>query len=406
MFVRNTSLICFSLYRCLWIAALFSVFALKGQCRELDCGPFAKTLQKDSLCLLWQEGTYAEIISRLKHVKLSDTTLLPDSVPIAQLWILSQVYREKGEDRLAFDYFSSYITLRDKMMERERHKLMHSMEGAYELLRRNKKLAEQEMIISHRRQEDLRQRTWIWTLGLSITGGLLITTFIYINYKRGKSLSLTTERNLQRHWAIEQAEAQYAGQRTERERITDRLEQRSVADLNNLSEKLSAFAAAFPSLAHTGPFRTGEKMVELVRSELKIICEDRLPEELEQKGLLAAMKGFVERVKVNRNITIELGTEGVYKELSNEYALLLYRIAQELVQNIIKHARATWIWIHIEFMPECVVLQVRDNGIGMDGADRGRGMGLSAIEQRISVLDGNVHIASETGTTVTIALPL
>jgi signal transduction histidine kinase len=90
--------------------------------------------------------------------------------------------------------------------------------------------------------------------------------------------------------------------------------------------------------------------------------------------------------------------------------LNLYRIVQELVSNIIKHAQAAEITIQLNRHANDLTLTVEDNGIGFEQEKvRGKkGVGLSTMQSRVGSLNGRVYIDSQPGrgTTVTVEIPL
>jgi signal transduction histidine kinase len=88
----------------------------------------------------------------------------------------------------------------------------------------------------------------------------------------------------------------------------------------------------------------------------------------------------------------------------------LYHIAQEALNNVLKHARAWHVAIHLTFNPTTVQLRIRDDGCGFDprAAAQGGGLGLRGITERVAQLAGTVQIESApgAGTCITIEVPL
>ncbi|NJM79903.1 MAG: hypothetical protein HC854_10330 [Flavobacterium sp.] len=85
----------------------------------------------------------------------------------------------------------------------------------------------------------------------------------------------------------------------------------------------------------------------------------------------------------------------------------IYRILQETINNVLKHANATEIQLDIIQLDSELLLIIKDNGIGFSVNDVKAGIGLKNIEKRVAALNGKLNlISSEKGTTVDIKLPL
>src|SRR5690606_11565846 len=83
--------------------------------------------------------------------------------------------------------------------------------------------------------------------------------------------------------------------------------------------------------------------------------------------------------------------------LSNSRKLLLYRIMQEQLNNIVKHAKATEIRITLQASGKSCCFSVRDNGVGVEIDEKKKGFGLKNIQNRVQLLNGQVHFVSAPG---------
>ncbi len=86
----------------------------------------------------------------------------------------------------------------------------------------------------------------------------------------------------------------------------------------------------------------------------------------------------------------------------SEIAAQLYRIAQEAVNNAVKYSRASEVIIHLSEQPGVLVLKVSDNGRGLQGKEKGRGMGLQVMKHRASVVGGELTLESKPGKGLTV----
>jgi signal transduction histidine kinase len=133
------------------------------------------------------------------------------------------------------------------------------------------------------------------------------------------------------------------------------------------------------------------------------------PEKLRLIGLVAALGGLCRELSVsNPDIRIELSQHDVPEIVPPDLTTSVYRVAQEVLQNAVKHSGATQILAHLAGHPGALTLSVEDNGLGFDVDSAHQGLGLISIRERVEPFHGTVAIQSApgTGTRVEISLPL
>ena len=128
-----------------------------------------------------------------------------------------------------------------------------------------------------------------------------------------------------------------------------------------------------------------------------------------QKGLLTAVKDLAKNVSITNKIQIEVKGANLKSRIKNALEISTFRIIQELVNNIIKHANATEASISINLYDAVLGIIVEDNGQGFQFKNsKNKGMGLSSIERRIENIGGTFEIDSfkGRGTTILIDIPI
>jgi signal transduction histidine kinase len=137
--------------------------------------------------------------------------------------------------------------------------------------------------------------------------------------------------------------------------------------------------------------------------ELHQIIADLRPQILDDMGLAAALKWYVQNYQQRRSLPSELIVEGTPYRLPAEYETVLFRITQEALTNIAKHARATCVIVTLSFSPVEVSLIVQDNGRGFDPEQalqrngRNAGWGLLGMRERASLIGGQAAVESSPG---------
>ena len=142
--------------------------------------------------------------------------------------------------------------------------------------------------------------------------------------------------------------------------------------------------------------------VEALESVRRLALELR-PPALDDLGLEAALEGLAQRYADQLDIPVDYQARGPRLRLSEEIELVLYRVAQESLTNIVKHAGADKVWIDLDRGVHDLSLSIRDNGVGFDPEDtetpgRARaGLGLFGMRERAALAGGTLRIWQRPG---------
>ena len=143
-----------------------------------------------------------------------------------------------------------------------------------------------------------------------------------------------------------------------------------------------------------------EELLNDTLNNVRRLSKDLMPSTLDEFGLIIALKDFTEKMTEFTGIMVCFSHGELTEVYDKKVELALYRTAQELVNNALKHAKASVISIQLQVRNNNLVLQVLDNGIGFDLAETNkpdRGIGIKNIESRISVIKGKIKFDVQKG---------
>jgi PAS domain S-box-containing protein len=147
-----------------------------------------------------------------------------------------------------------------------------------------------------------------------------------------------------------------------------------------------------------------------ISSDVHNLSRQIHPSILDVLGLEKAIKSECTRFSQREGIPVDFTAERIPAALPKDAALSLYRIIQEGLANIAKHACAGQISVSLKGNDDSLFLSIRDDGIGFDAAEvrKKPGLGLSSMRERVRIIHGEVHIHSEpgTGSTIEVKMPL
>jgi signal transduction histidine kinase len=154
-----------------------------------------------------------------------------------------------------------------------------------------------------------------------------------------------------------------------------------------------------------------EGLVDRSLNELQRLIADLRPSHLDDLGLPAALRWYAGEVQGRTSIKIAVEVFGDPRPLPGAVNTALFRIVQEALTNVVRHAQATSVRIRVRFGAESLELQVSDNGRGFDprpiGARERPAWGLLGMEERATLLGGTTSIRSHPGegTQVEVSVP-
>ncbi|MGE5690063.1 MAG: GAF domain-containing protein [Pseudomonadota bacterium] len=146
---------------------------------------------------------------------------------------------------------------------------------------------------------------------------------------------------------------------------------------------------------------------------LRALITDLRPAALDEMGLPAALEALVERAAQVHDVAVDLrvelrGQAGAPVRLSPQVEDTIYRVVQEALSNVVKHAAASSVEVAVTRTLSAVEVAVRDDGVGFDAGGDWSGFGLVGIRERAGLVGGTVEIESRpgAGTTVHIGVPV
>jgi len=312
---------------------------------------------------------------------------------------LSNVYEAKGDPIRALQMHRNYAAVKDSLLNEQRIRQVTELELRFETAekdRENLALREQR---AAQALELSRQRLWlVVAAGFSVTL-LLFGLFLFQRNKQREAAkrdaAIIAEREVGLRAIIRATEE-------ERGRIAKDLHDGIVQTLTGVRLNISnASEQRDPASL---------KLLDEAISEVREISHRMMPRALEQVGLSPAIDDMLEKSLGGAGIRYSMEVLGTaHQRFGENVEIGLYRICQELVNNIIKHSQAKHVAVQLIKSGESLVLVVEDDGVGLpaDAVDR-NGLGLSGMRSRASGLGGEMTLEQgiEGGTVAMVRVPV
>ncbi len=145
-----------------------------------------------------------------------------------------------------------------------------------------------------------------------------------------------------------------------------------------------------------------ETSAKTAQRETTRLIEDLRPGSLQERGLAATLNDYTLLFGAQEHVLVYLDVEGNDELLPPSVAEALYRVAQEALHNVARHAQATRVDVQLHCFPERVTLTIHDNGVGFDPHQVRRGLGLANMQDRMLSIGGRLTLEGQLGVGTTI----
>ncbi|MBL4715654.1 MAG: sensor histidine kinase [Bacteroidia bacterium] len=243
---------------------------------------------------------------------------------------------------------------------------------------------------------------WFYSLSLMLTlGGI----FVFFKLRMQK---LEEESNRK----TEMISAMVHAQETERKRIAVDLHDGVGNLLSSIKMNLSALETEKEKLQNDKQkvYENAVALIDDACKDLRAISHNMMPGSLVELGLIHALEEQFDKVSAAGEFKINFKITGFKDRLAETVEVVLYRVIQEIFNNILKHADATKVNVLMVKKKSEIKIDVIDNGNGFDMSKNKtkNGIGLSNIESRVGYLNGTVEFESRKneGTRVLVQIPI
>ena len=308
---------------------------------------------------------------------------------------------------LAYDYLYKYDSIKDKIGLTGQNTTISEIQEKYN----NEKLRADNLVI-----EASKVRSQNYLFGALIALGVvsLFALLLYKNSMRKQELAKRHEEvqkqkveSLLKKQELLSIDAMIAGQEKERQRVANELHD----DLGSLMATVKLHFGNIKADKGDRSLISANALLEQAYQKIRGIAHSKNSGVMANQGLIPAVKKMADIISNANKIKLEVHDFGMEDRIENSLELTIFRIIQELLTNIIKHAEATTASIHLTQHDESLNVLIEDNGKGFDISkieNFKEGMGLHSIEKRVENLEGNFTIDSVLGkgTSVILDIPV
>lgn len=360
---------------------------------------YFKDSKQDSALYYYNEAMVVAKNSENKRILFETTRLL------------SELYAAKGNMPEAYRYLAKHLVLKDSVMGVKVSNHVNYLEAKFESNKKEKLIDELELKNTQKQLVVEKRNKLLLIGGVTAASLLLILGLLYRSSKQKQTIAEKDQKIkeeqikfLERQQQIVSLQSMVNGQETERTRIAKDLHDGLGGLFSTIKMLFSTLQHERKELQQDPLFVKSYDMVNTASEEVRRIAHNMMPEVLIKLGLVQATKELCNSISAGKLLQASVQVYGMEKRLNASTEIMLFRILQELLNNIIKHANATKTLIQFNRDGNRLSVTVEDNGRGftLQETDEQAHTGISSVQNRVTYLNGKISIdsQSEIGTTV------
>ncbi|MEZ4792969.1 MAG: sensor histidine kinase [Gelidibacter sp.] len=314
--------------------------------------------------------------------------------------LLADVWKDQNELQKSIEAQHEFQELNEQINTLQRTYMVYDLEKKYQVEKKDKEILAQQLALQKSRDQNIFGIIAIVILLLSTLG-------LFIFFRQGQKLKNIEISKLKQQQDLTKLKALIEGEERERNRLAQELHDGINGDLSSIKYQLYSLSADELSSTSKSIFEKAVAQIDHSCQQVRNISHNLSPLTIRDFGLMTSIKNYCSKLESIHPIHINFQHFGTDVSLPKNIETVIYRIVQELVNNIIKHAQATEALVQINTHEETMFITVEDNGKGFQNNPNNAGIGLKNIASRIAFLNAQLeeeHTAN--GTTFTININL
>ncbi|MBI1768499.1 MAG: hypothetical protein HYR67_09005 [Bacteroidetes bacterium] len=317
---------------------------------------------------------------------------------------LSSLQEQQKDFQNAMLSYQLHKSYEDSILSIEKIRAVNHLEVLYQTRHKEEEIVSLQKAHLEKDFEIRRRNIYI-----SIAFGLVLALAAIVlllrhNFQNKQRLQSERVKQMEQQQQVVSLQSMINGQETERARIAKDLHDGLGGLFSTVKMYFSSLKHDAPELNHNELFQKSFELVDTASLEVRRIAHNMMPEVLMKLGLVDAVKDLCDNISAGKLLKVSLEAHGMSKRLNDSTEIMLFRIVQELLNNVIKHAHATEAIIQFIKENSRLSVIVEDNGQGFNTkeADLLKHAGIATIQSRVNYLNGKMTIDSQknVGTTV------
>lgn len=342
---------------------------------------------------------------------LSEAISIADSLQLYLLMSgayeqLAKVKYDQGQFKEAYNYHELFKRYSDTVFNEDMVRQINETESKYQVQKKQDSILVLQQNTELQKMEIHKRKTMNVVLVAGCAILLLLIGLFYLNFKRKNQLLKQSEqihahqiREMEKQQQLTAMQSVLRGQEEERSRLAKDLHDGVGGLLSGVKLSLSGMTGnIFLSEQNATMLNNVVHQLDQSIRELRRVSHNMMPESLIKFGLADTLVSYCDTLNDSGQLQVTLQTYGMQERMDQNTEIVLYRIVQELLNNVIKHAQAKNVLVQLVRKNDRFNLTVEDDGKGFDPGEKSQeGAGLGNVKARAEYLGASVDIQSAPG---------
>jgi signal transduction histidine kinase len=339
------------------------------------------------------KGEHKKAVAILNELALSSEEA-HNSVKEDSYEILANSYYKIADYKNAADAYSKLLPLKDSSFKTETNEMIAEQEVSFQTAQKEKQLSENKLQLAEKNLQLQKNRYYMYYTLAALVVALLIVALLFIRSRHKKRMHQQELKSIHQQKELQLLQALMQGEEKERGRIAKDLHDGVAGMLAAVKMHFSSIPDA-GNLVQSEGYRQGMQLLNEATQEIRKTSHNLMPEVLLQHGLDEALRRYCNNVNNSKVLQIQYDSWGEIGRFIDSFELSAYRIVQELVNNIIKHSKATQAMVQLSQQDDLLSISIEDNGVGFSNNETAKdGMGLRSLQSRIQAMNGKLEVES------------
>ena len=311
---------------------------------------------------------------------------------------LSEANYHLGNYKKAYDYRVQAYVYADSSRTEKDNRILAELEAKYQSTQKENSIIQKNLEVAQKEvQLQKSQQMSLYSIGSAVVA-LLVALLVFLHFRKKRRLHEMELISLQQEKEIQLMQAVMQGEEKERSRIAKDLHDGVAGMLAAVKMHFNSIALHVGGVLQTEGYQQGIRLLDDASQEVRKTSHNLMPEVLLQHGLDKAIRRYCNNVTNSSKLMVEYDSIGEVERFVDSFELSVYRIVQELLNNIVKHSKASEAIVQLSYQDKLLSITIEDNGVGLaKDAQQKDGIGLKSLQSRVKAMNGKIEFDSSAG---------
>ena len=347
------------------------------------------------------KGTLEEVLSLSEH---------SENMPVQETahLMLSKLNSEMGNHQKAYSHAQSYHRIYDQLRSDAVNERINRLNIEFETEKTAQELENERLITTNQQELLKRKNLQNVLLMIAFIFVFMIASGLYLLKVKNKQLQKQKLATFDKEKETAILKAELKGESLERARVARELHDGLGTVLATVKMQMNGIQNTYPQVTDVDAYQKAESLIDNACKSVREISHDMMPTVIQDQGLDQAIETLCNTINSREELHIDYIPYQVDLLNNKELEFNVYRIIQELLKNILKHAEAKEVIVQITNEDNLLSITVEDDGNGFNIEDKKEGIGFENIKFRVRNQNGKLEISSilHKGSTIHISLPI